>query len=85
MNNLHLLRNQHTGAKLTMEVQHQQEGPIEQYAKLAKLLTQRPDLAEILLDVGEKLALSQEMRWTGTIQIDLITGIVRGDPTLKAR
>jgi hypothetical protein len=60
------------------------DGPVEQYARLAAFLAERPDLAEMLLDVGEKLATAQDMRWTGCIQIDLMTGTVRGGPTLKA-
>lgn len=81
---MNLLRNQHMSANIDSDPQPR-DGPVEEYARLAELLTRRPDLAGTLLDVGEKLATAQEMRWTGTIQIDLTTGTIRGDPTLKAR
>lgn len=59
------------------------EGPVEQYAKLADLLTERPKLAGKLLLIAEMLAIAEDMRWTGRLQINLQTGEVMGGPVIK--
>jgi hypothetical protein len=59
------------------------QGPVEQYARIAGLLALHPHLAEVLVEVAERLALAEEQSWTGRIQVNLQTGHVRGGPQVK--
>jgi hypothetical protein len=59
------------------------EGPVEQYARIARVLAEHPHLADALVEVAERLAEAEAQHWTGRIQVNLQTGHVRGGPQVK--
>lgn len=57
---------------------------LERYLTLAKFLIEHPSSYDTLMDVAQKLAVARDNRWTGKIEINLLTGEVMGGPTIKA-
>lgn len=82
---MNLLRNQHTGAKLTMEEQRPEEGPVEQFARLAAFMEKHPRKLATLLAVMDLLAQAEDLNFTGTLFVDVQSGIVKSKPRLNLR
>lgn len=55
------------------------DGPVEQYARLATFLAgTTPEQAHEYLEVLTTLAAAQDLRKTGTLQVHLQTGVIKG-------
>jgi hypothetical protein len=57
---------------------------VEQFVALAQTLVHHPELYATLAAVAEKIEVAKAMGWTGKVEINILSGVVSGGPTIKA-
>jgi hypothetical protein len=49
-------------------------GPVEQYARIARVLSDHPHLADVMVEVAELSVIAEEQHLTGRVQVNFQTG-----------